>query len=117
MAIDSSQQVLSTGLLRQHPNRPDSRERRGNVQDNIQNSSHSTRKGVSVVIDQVADTASSITPKKSNQSHSRTINSQSVNTSLSFVQQKALRAYGENQANSYLLDQEIEMVNRFDRYA
>ena len=36
---------------------------------------------------------------------------------LTFQQQKALKAYGDNQASFYLLDQEIEVVHRFDRYA
>ena len=36
---------------------------------------------------------------------------------LTFQQQKALKVYSDNQASSYLLDQEIEVVHRFDRYA
>jgi hypothetical protein len=36
---------------------------------------------------------------------------------LTFQQQKALKTYSDNQASSYLLDQEIEVVHRFDRYA
>lgn len=38
-------------------------------------------------------------------------------SALSFQQQKALKTYSDNQASSYLLDQDIEVVHRFDRYA